>query len=286
MPTPARLFRSRPRLRPAGRPQGPPLQSAVAFRCSPRSMLTRRGGACPRPPLSSPPQTPAVRAAIRAAPTENGWLPLLPSSNAHPPSIDRAVHIPRLEDAGRCGHRPLRDAGKRPDICKVVGAGLVPAHLFCSRLRLRTGGYEVRSHLCPRPDSAILKPTFPHWRRFLWDPPPCTTLCGPLPPSGPCGCTCPATRVNPCLRRSWRPLRPLTSPSCPPRGISSPGAGPSGRRRPSGRRFSTWPPACFSPAAPPRGFMPPWPWPANRGRRCCWTGGATAPPTTPWPCWT
>ena len=30
----------------------------------------------------------------------------------------------------------------------------------------------------------------------------------------------------------------------------------------------------------------PWPWPANRGRRCCWTGGATAPPTTPWPCWT
>ena len=51
----------------------------------------------------------------------------------------------------------------------------------------------------------------------------------------------------------------------PPRGISSPGAGPSGRRRPSGRRFSTWPPACFSPAAPPRGSTPPWPWPANRG---------------------
>ena len=120
---PARLFRSRPRLRPAGRPQGPPLQSAVAFRCSPRSMLTRRGGACPRPPLSSPPQTPAVRAAIRAAPTENGWLPLLPSSNAHPPSIDRAVHIPRLEDAG-----------------------LVPAHLFCSRLRLRTGGHKGRPY--------------------------------------------------------------------------------------------------------------------------------------------
>ncbi|MFQ7452988.1 MAG: amino acid decarboxylase [Flavonifractor plautii] len=88
---------------------------------------------------------------------------------------------------------------------------------------------------------------------------PCTTLCGPLPPSGPCGCTCPATRVNPCLRRSWRPLRPLTSPSYPPRGISSPGAGPSGRRRPSGRRFSTWPPACFSPAAPPRGPRRPGP---------------------------
>ena len=33
-----------------------------------------------RPPLSSPPQTPAVRAATRAAPTENGWLPLLPRS--------------------------------------------------------------------------------------------------------------------------------------------------------------------------------------------------------------
>ena len=52
-------------------------------RCSPRSTLTRRGGACPRPPLSFPPQAPASRAATRAAPTENGWLPLLPRFNVH-----------------------------------------------------------------------------------------------------------------------------------------------------------------------------------------------------------
>ena len=120
---------------------------------------------------------------------------------------------------------------------------------------------------------------------FLWDPPPCTTLCGPLPPSGPCGCTCPATRVNPCLRRSWRPLRPLTSPSCPPRGISSPGAGPSGRRRPSGRRFFHMASCLFShrrlhpggPRRPGPGLQTGGDGAADRG--------ATAPPTTPWPCW-
>ena len=52
-------------------------------RCSPRSTLTRRGGACPRPPLSFPPQAPASRAATRAAPTKRGCFPLLPSFNAH-----------------------------------------------------------------------------------------------------------------------------------------------------------------------------------------------------------
>ena len=48
---PARLFRSRPRLRPAGRPQGPPLQRTAGCRCSPVSTFTRRGG-CPHPPAS------------------------------------------------------------------------------------------------------------------------------------------------------------------------------------------------------------------------------------------
>ena len=136
--------------RPGGRPQGPPLQSAAACRCSLRSMLTRRGGACPRPPLSSPPQTPAVRAAMRAAPTENGWLPLLPRST--------------LTRRGGCPHPPAsfvpasgfgRAATRSAPTC-------VPARiLLYSNQLFHTGGVFCGIHPPVRRSAGLCRPAAP-----------------------------------------------------------------------------------------------------------------------------
>ena len=84
-----------------------------------------------RPPLSSPPQTPAARAATRAAPTENGWLPLLPRSTLtrrggcpHPPAS--FVPVPGSGQPGGHKGRPYRErlvaAAPRSMLTRMGGA--------------------------------------------------------------------------------------------------------------------------------------------------------------------
>ena len=111
---PARLFRSRPRLRPAGRPQGPPLQRTAGCRCSPVSTLTRRGG-CPPPPTSFVPASGFGQAATRSAPTCVPARILLYSNQLfHTGGVFCGIHPPVRRSAGLCRPAAPADAHARP----------------------------------------------------------------------------------------------------------------------------------------------------------------------------
>ena len=149
---------------------------ALASRAATRAAPTKRGrfplllvqcsrevggGACPRPPpSSSPPQTPRRPGGHKAAP-ENGWLPLLPRST--------------LTRKSGCPHPPT----------------------FVPWARLRTGGYEVRALLCVPARILPYSNQLFHTEAFFVGIHPLYDALWALLPSGPCGCTCLATRVNP-----------------------------------------------------------------------------------------